>query len=182
MYLWRVQCRLGTDIIIWHRVDDILCKRFWKKYRRLQYDAIFDLSNRKLCVLFIIVDFSEIYCVGATPLFHHRTYYRNELIINETTTLSILHCNDMCLQEMQCRDFQYNSTSEFCRMNAADFRASLVGSLTDCEFLCALDAQCLGYFFKADEKKCRLSNSKVSEYTPSCEYCMFSTKQCSNGK
>lgn len=115
-------------------------------------------------------------------MFHHRTYYRNELIINETTTPSFLHCNDMCLQEMQCRDFQYNSTSELCRRNAADFRFSLVGSLTDCEFLCAVDAQCLGYFFKADEKKCRLSNSNVSEYTPWCEYCMFSTKQCSIGK
>uniref|UniRef100_K1PTR5 Uncharacterized protein n=1 Tax=Magallana gigas TaxID=29159 RepID=K1PTR5_MAGGI len=61
------------------------------------------------------------------------------------------------------------AAEELCRMSAADFRFSLVGSLTECEILCAVDATCLGYFFKADEKKCKLSNSNVSKSTP-CNY------------
>lgn len=104
------------------------------------------------------------------------------MILHETTAPSFFHCENMCLHEFQCRDFGYNSSSELCRMNAADFRFSLVDSLTECEILCAMDATCLGYFFKADEKKCKLSNSNVSKSTPWCEYCIFSTKQCSNGK
>lgn len=130
----------------------------------------------------LIVEFSEPLCDGTTSFLHHGTYYRNDHILYEIAAPSILHCENTCMQDLQCRDFRYNSTLGLCRMNAADFGAQFVGSLTECEFLCAVDARCLGYFFKADEKKCWLSNSNISKFTPWCEYCMFSTKQCSNGK
>lgn len=170
-------------IIVWRYIFRVALSTVYLKRNKIPKRFIMTFwSKLKMWYQYFIAEFSELLCHDATLFFHHQTYFRNEFILHETTAPSFFHCENMCLHEFQCRDFGYNSSSELCRMNAADFRFSLVDSLTECEILCAVDATCLGYFFKADEKKCRLSNSNVSKSTPWCEYCIFSTKQCSNGK
>jgi hypothetical protein len=120
-------------------------------------------------------------CHGAS-YFHFGPYHKVMGDSTEHSSNSRKNCANACLNDVNCRDHQYNATTGVCKFSGTDIGGNITGSLMECETLCSEDLLCHSYFFKTNSRRCFLSYLNISQEVPWCDSCMFSVKQCGSGE